>query len=871
MERFYVEARAAAQLQHPNIVPIIEIGQWEGQRYFSMAFVDGASLDSNLSTGPFAYREAARLLLTVAEAVEYAHRRGVIHRDLKPANILIDARGQPHITDFGLAMQASDRSRLTATGEVIGTPSFMPPEQAVGNASLIGKTSDVYALGAVLYMALVGRPPFLATSTLDTLKMVAEREPLSPRQLDPTLPRDLETIVLKCLEKNPARRYASAQELADELQRFLTGKPIRARPVGALERVERWCRRNPAVATLATVTTVLLVATAATSTVAALRIRALRDEAVDQRQQATSHLARADVERQRAEQNLHYAHQMIRQLAESYSLLGDRQERHSERLQWYEKAHELLTTLAREESPVFDAQAELAESFGRLGMVHARAGQDSHAMKAFDQAVETLRHLCQEHPEQLQFQSDLARACNYLGRQYLRDNNYDAALTRYEQAAAFQESMLTADPPGTSEARKDLALYYVDIAAAQFEVNHFVASRDSYQQALQLMEPLAAEYPLESDVQAALAILYCEIGARRKSAESLQWLGRARTILEEITRAHPQEPRYRNNLARVYRGFADHESLPERSVTWQRQAHGIMEQLARDFPLDPDIQRNAVWSLRDDARFLGLAGYHREAITVLQRALERIGVVAPDEAAEKYADFEVNVLSMLARHELRIGATKDFREYCQAILERCRARNCYAYDSLRVCVLMPDAVGDPGQLVEVTRDAVSRGSRTLRKKANLGATLYRAGRYQEALDVLTSVDKSNRLALFARAGTAEVVRADNARVAIFLAMSCARLEDFDKAHDWLRQARQWYDDEGRRLSTSPAVDEATAGPNSASASSAATKAADSATTEAADPRPSLEANEDRVQFDDIAFEVQLLLSEAIALVGATRQ
>ena len=315
-----------------------------GTAYFSMVFVDGTSLARRVADGPLAPREAARLLLSVADAVEYAHRRGIVHRDLKPANILLDINGQPHVTDFGLAKRVSDRGGLTATGEVIGTPSFMPPEQATGNVEMMGKTSDVYSLGAVLYMALTGRPPFQAASTLDTLKLVAEQEPVGPRQLDPTVPRDLETITLKCLEKTPAKRYTSAQGVADELRRFLSGKPIRARPIGSLERAGRWCRRNPAVAVLATLATVLLVAVTGTSIVAALRISVLRDEAVEQEQHSSTNLVRAEAERERAEvergraeQNLQYAHQTIRQLAESYSLLGDQQEQSDERLQWYER------------------------------------------------------------------------------------------------------------------------------------------------------------------------------------------------------------------------------------------------------------------------------------------------------------------------------------------------------------------------------------------------------------------------------------------------------------------------------------------------------------------------------------------------------
>jgi WD40 repeat protein/serine/threonine protein kinase len=281
VRRFYAEAESAAKLDHPGIVPIFEVGQHAGQHYFSMAFVDGESLAHRVLNGVLPPREAADMTKRVAEAISYAHIEGVIHRDLKPANVLIDRDGQPRVTDFGLAKRVETEgdhgraalSQLTATGQVLGTPSYMPPEQASGKTREIGPLSDVYSLGAILYCLLTGRPPFQAASSLDTLLQVLEQEPVSPRQLNPTVPRDLETICLKCLEKEPRKRYASAQELVDELQRFLNGEPIHARPVSSTERFWRWCRRNPLVAALSAAALLLLLATAVVSAGAAWRIR----------------------------------------------------------------------------------------------------------------------------------------------------------------------------------------------------------------------------------------------------------------------------------------------------------------------------------------------------------------------------------------------------------------------------------------------------------------------------------------------------------------------------------------------------------------------------------------------------------------------
>ncbi len=265
-DRFHAESQAAAVLDHPNIVPIFEVGEHEGQHYFSMGYVDGPSLSARLAKGPLAPKEAAALVATVAEAVEYAHRQGVIHRDIKPSNILIDSQGHPRVTDFGLAKRVDGGSDLTETGQILGSPSYMPPEQACGHVRAIGPASNVYALGAVLYAVLTGRPPFQAATSFETLKQVIEREPVPLRQLNAVVPRDLETIVLKCLEKSVPRRYASAQALAEDLRRYLQGRPILARPAGRWEHAWRWCRRQPVVAALSAAAVLLVVLVAVTST-----------------------------------------------------------------------------------------------------------------------------------------------------------------------------------------------------------------------------------------------------------------------------------------------------------------------------------------------------------------------------------------------------------------------------------------------------------------------------------------------------------------------------------------------------------------------------------------------------------------------------
>jgi len=278
VKRFYLEAEAAANLEHPGIVPIYEIGEHEGQHFFSMGFVEGTSLAAKVADGPLPPREAATLTMQVAETMQYAHERGVIHRDLKPANVLLDAHGQPKVTDFGLAKKLKADSSLTHTGQVMGTPSYMPPEQAEGKE--VGPATDVYALGAILYCLLTGRPPFQAATPMDTLIQVVGQDPVPVRQLNAAVARDLETICLKCLEKESGKRYASAAALGEDLRRYLDGEPIVARPVGAVERAWRWARRKPALAGALGTVSLLLLAIAALATVSAGKLRVERDAAL---------------------------------------------------------------------------------------------------------------------------------------------------------------------------------------------------------------------------------------------------------------------------------------------------------------------------------------------------------------------------------------------------------------------------------------------------------------------------------------------------------------------------------------------------------------------------------------------------------------
>ena len=408
LRRFQNEAEAVALLDHPGIVPVYEVGAHDSQHYFSMKLVPGGSLVPLMPRYRDDPRAAARLVAEAAEAVAHAHARGILHRDLKPANILVDDQGRPHVTDFGLAKKVEADVELTQSGAILGTPAYMSPEQASGRRGAVTTASDVYGLGAVLYALLTGRAPFGGDSVVETIDAVRNRPPEPPRQLNAALPRDLETICLRCLEKDPRRRYPTAQALADDLRAWLDSRPIAARRVGPAERAWLWCRRRPAVAALSAAVALAVVGGAAATIAVQYAANRRLDaknleldrantgllEAIRQKDQANAALAEANI---RVQARFDLAREAIRSLKqgveEEEALKEDRLRPLRDKLlgsarRFYDRLGELLRGQTDDAS-----KAVLAESYAELGELIDRIGQKPEALEAYRKAVAIRREL----------------------------------------------------------------------------------------------------------------------------------------------------------------------------------------------------------------------------------------------------------------------------------------------------------------------------------------------------------------------------------------------------------------------------------------------------------------------------------------------
>jgi eukaryotic-like serine/threonine-protein kinase len=456
LQRFVSEAKAVAHLQHPNIVQIFEVGEQDGLPFFSLEFVDGLSLDKLVRGKTLPYLEAAKLIETLARVMQYAHQHGVLHRDLKPANVLLTKAGIPKVTDFGLAKRLEDvgDSASTRTGTIMGTPSYMSPEQASGLVRELGPATDQYSLGAMLYEFLTGRPPFLAANPFETILQVIRDEPVAPRQFQAKIPVDLETICLKSLQKEAAKRYPSCDAMADDLGRYIRGEPIKARPIGPVERGIGWCRRNPLVSTLASAVSLSLVVVAIVSTWSAFALG-----------NKNSELAQTNAK-------LNTANSDLRITNEALTESNAENTRRSKRLELY------VQDVFREVNKLNIAEDPRVRTF-----------KDDTLQKTLPLIEEYTKEL----PEGGQGDATKMSALLELSRSY-RDQNMGPKAEQTLQALVVLARKRVEVQQGSDAARSNLCVILTDLSRIQLELNRDMqASRRTLEEALEIAGAVTEE------------------------------------------------------------------------------------------------------------------------------------------------------------------------------------------------------------------------------------------------------------------------------------------------------------------------------------------------------------------------------------------
>lgn len=539
IDRFRLEAEAAARINHDNLVTVYEVGCDAGMHYFSMRFVEGSSLSDAIRVHPAENRVAAGWMEPICRAVEAVHRQGILHRDLKPQNILLEqSTGRSLLADFGLAKLADDETAMTQTGDAVGTPAYMSPEQ-FEDASRIGPAADIYGLGATLYCVLSGRPPFQASSAIQTMKQVLESDALPLRQLNPAVDRDLETICMKCLDKSPARRYESAASLADELKRYLEGRPILARPVSLPERTARWCRRNPLVATLIGVSFAAVV-----FGVVSLGVSNVRTEAARKRSEESFHEAKSAVndlftlvseERLLNEPGLQQVRRDLLERARGYyerflerrsndpalqtelaatkfrmGLIEEALGEPQKALDWFTKARVWQKAQVAAQPDSLDAARALSNTLTAIGRVAAQRNKLDEATENFT-AAETLRERLIEKSSKAAEKFDLLRlhanARMNLGLVERKRGNLDQARALYLEAQDKRRKALPTNPQDRAM-RRDLAKGFYNLANLAIDRNDEAALRENIDEAIKRYEELLTENPRDFDDQYLLSLCY---------------------------------------------------------------------------------------------------------------------------------------------------------------------------------------------------------------------------------------------------------------------------------------------------------------------------------------------------------------------------
>jgi serine/threonine-protein kinase len=594
LARFRGEAIALAELQHSNIVQIYEVGEDRGQPYFSLEYVPGGSLAKKVDGVPQPPGEAAALVRALADAMESAHCLGIVHRDLKPANVLLTAAGEPKISDFGLVKRLADDAGQTQSGSIVGSPGYMAPEQAEGRSRDVGPLADVYGLGAILYHLLTGRPPFRASSVLDTLQQVRTQEPIPPSQFQPKLPRDLETICLKCLQKDPAKRYATAGELAEDLRRCEVGEAIRARPVGPLEKLWRWSSRNPRVAALSGAVAFLVVAWSITSTWLYRKARsnertairaaaAARENEILARNNAEE--ARRNAERARANAALaKRREELARETAQDafnrMTRLGEQvirrlQAKHEParvQAEWSRLRDDLASMLQKELVPIAnriegqgDTSFGLAAMHQSLGDLLRRTGRGEEARREFRRAIELIDQIARARPDNDVARANLGVMHQRLGEASLElDGDAQGALGEFRLAWDLQDRIARQPRSGfytKADNHRLLSHAAIKLGLAELGLGHPAEAYAQFQTAWENRKAWTQLEPQNVMARSYLseAELWLGVASNRldRWTESRQHLEEAIRICDELVHRFAGVPGFKADLATIYAVYGD--------------------------------------------------------------------------------------------------------------------------------------------------------------------------------------------------------------------------------------------------------------------------------------------------------------------------
>jgi serine/threonine-protein kinase len=576
LDRFLREARSVAQLRHPSIVPVHEVGESGGVPYLVSDFVRGVTLADLLTGRRLGFREAAELVAAVADALHFAHERGVVHRDVKPSNIMIGAGGRPCVMDFGLARRDAGEVTMTVEGQVLGTPAYMSPEQARGEGHTVDGRADVYSLGVVLYELLTGELPFRGNKAM-LLHQVLNDEPRPPRGLNDHIPRDLQTITLKAMAKEPGRRYATARDLADDLRRFLRGEPVQARPVGPAERLWRWCKRNPGVATLTAAAAALIVGWAVSASALAWGLKLQTDIAQENEKKAKENEARANenaayasalgvIEGQTSERAKETAHTAIEQMAalgrNLQSLLDGMllnpptaPEQRQEVLALLDKSLVRLRKTLEELGTTNYGTSRVCLAEGDL---YLAAGRSQEATKMYQQGYDAMKKLAQDQPENDQTQANFAMTIVHLGDIPLEvQGDARTALDRYTRARDVDVAVLKRPGRHREEWRSKVDVSHTDVRMgwALLALGRPAEARMSLDEAREYRQGWLEAQPTSwepsnylMEVRMWLGVAAAHLGDEKAAGEQF---AEALRLGEDLVKRHPGAPSFKGDMAEV--------------------------------------------------------------------------------------------------------------------------------------------------------------------------------------------------------------------------------------------------------------------------------------------------------------------------------